>query len=494
MNYAVQMKGICKDFSDVRVLDSVDLELEPGKVHALVGENGAGKSTLCKILAGFYSTEGGEILINGLSIGKLDTCKAIRQGITMMYQDANLAPLMTVAENIMLGQKLGFIINPKQLLRRAEEILADAGFDLNPRRPVGELSAHEKQLVEIAKAISLDTRILILDEATADLSIPEKNHLFSVLRKLTQQGVAVVYVTHILPEVFELADWVTVLRNGAKVGTRKISEVTPDEVIEMMVGHKLTKATVEHFQVGSEVLRLENVTSLPEVRGVSLSLFAGEILGIGGLAGSGQRDLVRIIFGAGRMDSGSMHVMGKKVAFKSPSEAMKCGLALVPRDRKGEGLVPRAGLGHNIEIANMRALTRLKTVISFSRERALIQNHIKMLDIVPPIESKIMEEFSGGNQQKAMIAKWMATNPKILILDEPTVGVDIRTREYLYGTILELAKKGISIILTSSDLKEVLRLSSRVILMRKGKFVAEMPGDPAMEDEALRMVTLDEDQ
>ena len=492
MAYTVRMKSICKSFSDVPVLRNVDLEVEPGTVHALVGENGAGKSTLCKILAGFYTREAGEITINGRAVGKLVPRKAIGLGITMMYQDANLVPLMTVAENIMLGQKLGFFIRRRRLLSRAEEILSDLAFDVNVRLPVSSLSAHEKQLVEIAKAVSLDTRVLIMDEATSALSIPEKNHLFAVIRKLTQQGVAVIYVTHILPEVFELADWVTVLRNGESVGTRRISEVTPDEVIEMMVGHKLSKATSEYVQAGREVLRLEDVSNLPEVRGVSLSLFEGEILGIGGLAGSGQRELARVIFGAGKMDGGSMHVMGKKVAFKSPSEAMKCGIALVPRDRKVEGIVPSISLGHNIELPSLPALTRLKTIIKTSLEKVMIQNQITQLDIAPPIQSKIMEEFSGGNQQKAMIAKWMATNPKILILDEPTVGVDIRTREYLYGTILELARKGISIVVMSSDLKEVLRLSSRVILMRKGRFVAEMPGDPAMEDEALKTVTLDE--
>jgi ABC-type sugar transport system ATPase subunit len=490
MNNAVEMIGICKDFLDVRVLDSVDIKIEPGTVHAVVGENGAGKSTLCKILAGFYSRSGGGIEVCGYRVGKLDPRKAIGLGITMMYQDANLAPLMTAAENIMLGQKLGLFINPNQLVRRAEEILASAGFDVNVQIPVSQLSAHEKQLVEIAKAISLDTRVLIMDEASAALSIPEKEHLFAVIRKLMQQGVAIVYVTHILPEVFELADYVTVLRNGKNVGTRKISEVTPDEVIEMMVGHKLTRAIAEHGQVGKEVLRLENVSNLPEVRGVSLKLYEGEILGIGGLAGSGQRELARVIFGADRMDTGEMYVLGEKVAFKSPSEAMKCGIGLVPRDRKGEALVPRMNLGHNIELPSLPSITKLLGIIDPSQERAMIQNQIKLLDIVPAISSKVMEEFSGGNQQKAVLAKWMATKLKILILDEPTVGVDIRTREYLYTTILELAKKGgISIILMSSDLKEVLRLSRRVLLIRKGRIVAELAGDPALEDEALKIVT-----
>lgn len=489
MEYVVHMNGICKDFSDVRVLDSVDLQLETGTVHALVGENGAGKSTLCKILAGFYSREEGGITVNGQSVGKLDSRRAIGLGISMMYQDANLVPLMTAAENIMLGQEPSFIINPNQLLRRAEEILASAGFNLNVRLPVSSLSAHEKQLVEIAKAISLDTRVLIMDEASAALSAPEKDHLFAVIRKLTQQGVAVIYVTHILPEVFEIADWVTVLRNGKNVGTRKISEVTLDEVIEMMVGHKLSKATVEHGQVGSEVLRLEKVSNLPEVLGISLSLFEGEILGIGGLAGSGQRELARVIFGVDRADGGEMYVMGKKMAFKSPSDAMKCGIGLVPRDRKEEGLVPEISLGHNIEMASLPALTKLLSMIDPSQERAMIQDQIRRLDIIPSESGKVMEEFSGGNQQKALLAKWMATKPKILILDEPTVGVDVRTRECLYGTISELAKEGISIILMSSDLKEVLRLSNRVLLMRKGRFVAELPGDPSMEDEALKIVT-----
>jgi len=494
MNYMVQMKDVCKDFSDVRVLDCVDLQIEPGTVHALVGENGAGKSTLCKILAGFYPRDGGEILVSGQRVGKLDSRRALELGISMIYQEPNLAPLMTVAENIMLGQEPGFVINANQSFRRAEEILATAGFDLNVRLPVSHLTAHEKQLVEIAKAISLDTRVLIMDEATAALSAVEKEHLFTVIRKLKEQGVGVIYVTHILPEVFELAEWVTVLRNGENIGTRKVSEVTTDEVIEMMVGHKLTKATVEHRQTGMEVLRLENVSNLPEVHGVSLSLFQGEILGIGGLAGSGQRELARVIFGADRMDAGEMYVFGEKVDFKSPSDAMNCGISLVPRDRKGESLVPEMSLGHNVEMASLPTITKLLGIIDPSQERAMIRNQIQQLDIVPPMSGKVMEEFSGGNQQKAAIAKWLATKPKILILDEPTVGVDIRTREYLYGTLSELAKEGISLLLTSSDLKEVLRLSNRVLLMRKGRFVNELPGDPAMENEALRIITLGEEE
>jgi len=489
MNNAIEMIDICKDFSDVRVLDCVDIKIEPGTVHAVVGENGAGKSTLCKILAGFYPKTEGEIVVDGQKVGKLDPKRAVALGVSMIYQEPNLAPLMTVAENIMLGQEMDFLINRRQLFRRAEEIVAAAGFDLDVRLPVSQLSAHEKQLVEIAKAIAFDTRVLIMDEASAALSIPEREHLFAIIRKLKQQGVAIVYVTHILPEVFELADYVTVLRDGKNVGTRKISEVTPDEVIEMMVGHKLTRTIAEHGQLGKEALRLENVSNLPEVRGVSLKLYEGEILGIGGLAGSGQQELARVIFGADRMDTGEMYVFGEKVTFKSPSEAMKHGIGLVPRDRKGEGLVAEMSLGHNIEMASLPFITKLLDIIDPSRERAMVQNHIKLLDIVPAISSKVIEEFSGGNKQKALLAKWLATKPKILILDEPTVGVDIRTREHLYGTILELAKKGISIILMSSDLKEVLRLSSRVLLMRKGKIVAELPGDPAMEDEALKIVT-----
>jgi len=492
MSYVIEMQGICKDFSDVRVLFSVNLQVETGTVHALVGENGAGKSTLCKILAGFFPREVGEIVVNGQKVGKLDPRRAVGLGISMIYQEPNLAPLMTVAENIMVGQKLDFVINRNQLFRRAEEILATAGFDVNVRLPVSHLTAHEKQLVEIAKAISSDTQVLIMDEATAALSIPEKEHLFAVIRKLTQQGIAVVYVTHILPEVFELADWVTVLRNGKNVGTRKVSEVTPEEIIELMVGHKMSRATVEHCQEESEVLRLENVSNLPEVRGVSLSLCQGEILGIGGLAGSGQRELARVIFGVDQMDSGEMYVSGEKVAFKSPSDAIKCGIALVPRDRKEEGLIPQESLGHNIAVPSLPTLTRHRAILDRSEEKAMVQNQISRLDIVPPISSKVMEEFSGGNQQKAMIAKWLATKPKILILDEPTIGVDIRTREYLYGTMSELAKEGMSLILMSSDLKEILRLSNRVLLMRKGRFVGELPGDTAMEDEALRIVSLDE--
>jgi ABC-type sugar transport system ATPase subunit len=295
-----------------------------------------------------------------------------------------------------------------------------------------------------------------------------------------------------LPEVFELADWVTVLRNGKNVGTRKVSEVTPEEVIELMVGHKISRATVEHCPEVNEVLRLENVSNLPEVRGVSLSLCQGEILGIGGLAGSGQRELARVIFGVDRMDSGEMYVSGEKVAFKTPSDAIKCGIALVPRERKKEGLLPRTCLGHNIVLPSLPALTRRKTILDLSQERAMVQNQIQRLDIVPAVSSKVMEEFSGGNQQKAMLAKWLATKPKILILDEPTVGIDIRTREYLYGTMSELAKEGMSLLLMSSDLKEVLRLSNRVLLMRNGRIVEELPGDTAMEDEALRIVSLDE--
>ncbi len=492
MGYVVQMKGVCKNFSDVQVLYSVDLQVEEGRVHALVGENGAGKSTLCKILAGFHPRDDGEIVVSEQRVGKLDPRRAVGLGIGMIYQDPNLAPLMTVAENIMLGQKLDFIINRNQLFSKAEEILATAGFDLNVRLPVSHLTAHEKQLVEIAKAISLDTRVLIMDEATAALSTPEKDHLFAVIRKLNQQGIAVIYVTHILPEVFELADRVTVLRNGKNVGTRKISEVTPEEVIELMVGHKISRATVEHCQEVNEVLRLENVSNLPEVRGVSLSLCKGEILGIGGLAGSGQRELARVIFGVDKMDSGEMYVSGKKVAFKTPSDAIKCGIALVPRERKEEGLIPQESLGHNIVLPSLPALTRRKTILDHSQERAMVQNQIQRLDIIPAVSSKVMEEFSGGNQQKAMLAKWLATKPKILILDEPTVGIDIRTREYLYGTMSELAKEGMSLLLMSSDLKEVLRLSNRVLLMRNGRIVEELPGDTAMEDEALRIVSLDE--
>lgn len=470
----LEMRGIRKAFPGVVALDGVDFDLRTGEVHVLLGENGAGKSTLMKILSGAYPKDSGEIFLDGQSVEISGPRHAQRLGVGIIYQEFNLVPQMTVAENIFLGNepsRRGFLDRRKSRVESAR-LLAELGVELDPGRRVGDLSIALQQMVEVAKALSLRARVLIMDEPTSALTESEIVRLFAAIRRLQRRGVGIVYISHRLQELSEIGDRITVLRDGKKIATLPTGQVPTSELVRLMADRDFT----EHYPkrpapMGEEALRVEGLSRRGSLEGVSFSLRRGEILGLAGLMGSGRTDLARALFGAVGIDSGSIWIRGRPVAIPSPAAAIRHGLGFLTEDRKSEGLVLGLSLRDNVSLPSADRLSRWG-VMDGRAEEALAERFIAELRIKTTGTRQKVVDLSGGNQQKVVLGKWLARESDVLIFDEPTRGIDVAAKVEIYETMNRLVAAGAAIIMISSELPEILGMSDRILVMRQGRVAA----------------------
>ena len=468
--YLLEMKKICKSFPGVNALQNVDLQLKAGEVHALLGENGAGKSTLIKVLGGIYIAEEGEIFIEGKKVEIDGVVPAREAGVSIVHQELVLVPYMTVAENIFLGREPGnkMNINRVKMAEDAQKLLDAYEMGIDANTLVEKLTIAQRQMVEIVKAISFNSKILVLDEPTSSISDKEVAFLFDTVRNLTKQGVGVIYISHKMSELQEICDRVTVMRDGQSVGTKVVKETSTDELIAMMVGRELTNYYTRDFTEGGEVvLKCDNISDGKMAKDASFELRKGEIIGFAGLVGAGRSETMKAIFGLTPGSTGDVYVKGNKVDIKSPIDALKYGIALVPESRKDEGLYGVQSVRFNSTIEVLPQFIK-NLVVNNKKEEEITQQYIDMMSTKTPSQLQIIRNLSGGNQQKVMIGRWLATDPEILILDEPTRGVDVGAKAEIYSIMNDLAKQGMSIIMISSEMPEIINMSDRVYVMAEG--------------------------
>lgn len=473
----LELHHVSKAFPGVQALNDVQFEMRAGEVHALLGENGAGKSTTIKIISGVYRPDSGELRFEGKPLQLSNPREAQALGIATIYQELSLYPELTVAENIFMGhapRTLFGMLNWGAMRRQAKAILESLNIhDMDVNRKVGTMTVGNRQRVEIAKALSLKARILIMDEPTAALSEADVLRLFELVRLLRERGVGIIYISHRMEEVFLLADRVTVLRDGQYVATKDVAATNADELISMMVGRTIDNLFPKlETTIGAPVLEVENVVRKPLTRGVNLTVRAGEIVGLAGLVGSGRSELAQVIFGMTPAESGTIRINGKAVQIKSPGQAMKLGIAYVPEDRGTQGLVRQMRIRENVSLAVLRGMVK-GPFIDRGEERNLARKTIDQLRIRAYSSEQTVNKLSGGNQQKIVVGKWLASQPKLLIMDEPTRGVDVGAKAEIHRLLSELAQQGLAILMISSELPEVLGMSDRVLVMREGRIVAE---------------------
>ncbi|MCL1855209.1 MAG: sugar ABC transporter ATP-binding protein [Clostridia bacterium] len=488
MGFALEMTEITKRFPGTLAVSNVDFCVNSGEVHALMGENGAGKSTLMKVLAGSFDDYAGQIIINGKDVALHSPLMAMQEGIAMIYQELSLAKPLSVAENMLVGNlpvKNG-LVDKKEMVRLCKQLLERVGLtDINPLTEISEISQHEAQLVEIAKALYRNPSILVMDEPTSALSREEVERLFDTIRLLKAQGMAIVYITHHLPEVFSIADRVTVLRDGKHVFTGDVADITPEKLVEHMVGQKLDIFYSKRAaSVGDIVFRAENITRYGFFHDLSFEIRQGEILGLCGLAGSGRSEVARAIIGVDALDGGTIFFEGKKIKNRNMYEALVRGIAYLTEERKLTGLALRMTMEENALCALIPSLSKLG-IYDGSKGKPILKDVVSRLQIYPPENNRMISNFSGGNQQKVLLGKWLALRPRLLILDEPTRGVDIGAKMLIHKVIQELAEEGNSILLISSDLPEMSGLSDRVIVLREGRLIGEIERDDISEERLL---------
>lgn len=494
---ALEMRGIHKSFAANSVLSDVNLTARAGEVHALVGENGAGKSTLMKILNGVHQPDQGEILIEGQPVQLLRPADALARGVAMIYQELSLAPHLTIAENIFLGREpLSFaplgIINRRQLYQSATRLLDEYGFKLDPRQQVGRLSAAARQLVEITRATLEAKRVIVMDEPTSSLTTHEVQDLFRLIRDLKARGLAVIYISHRLEELDEIADRLTILRDGQVVYTGQWGEIPTAQIIRHMAGRELKEIFPPRRATSGPVrLRVTNLSRHRKFDSISFSVRAGEVLGIAGLAGAGRTELVEAIFGTQPADSGAIELDGKSVSHSRPVQSVADGLSLLTEDRKRTGLCLNLPLATNITLASVSTLIN-RFRLNRRAETSAAQQYIEKLHIRPPDPAKTVGRMSGGNQQKALLARWLYADSNVFLLDEPTRGVDVGARAEIYKTINEQAEAGAAVVMVSSDLPELLGMTDRLLVMRRGRIVAELNTRETTQEEVIKHAALEE--
>jgi len=469
--------GITKRFPGVLALDRVSYEVERGSCHALIGENGAGKSTLGKILAGVYTADEGEICLDGKPVHPANPLVARQLGIAMVHQELAFCPNLTVAENLCLGdlpRRAGWV-DRATMRQRARGMLREIEADIDVDRPIGELSTGQEQIVQIAAAVGTNARVIVMDEPTSSLSAHESEHLFHLLAHLKERGITVIYVSHRMEEVFRLCDSVTVLRDGRHVVTETIRETNPDRVIHQMIGREVVSHTPQHLSrdLGPDLLRVENLISVGKFRNVSISLRAGEVLGLAGLVGAGRSEVAQAVFGLDPEATGKVFVRGKELPLGSVSEALAAGIGLLPEDRKRLGLVLTMNCRENTSLATLKRLARVGWVRR-REERSLVQRYANRLRVKTPSIDAPIAGLSGGNQQKIALAKWLARECDILIVDEPTRGIDVGAKAEIHQLLDELACQGMALLVISSELPEVMNLSRRILVMRQGEVAGEL--------------------
>lgn len=487
--YLLEMKGISKSFPGVKALSNVNLQLRAGEVHALLGENGAGKSTLIKVLGGIYHAEEGEIYIDGQKVEIDGVVSSRSAGVSIVHQELVLVPYMTVAENIFLGREMGSKYNIKrgQMTEEAQKLLDTYEMNIDADTLVEKLTIAQRQMVEIVKAISFNSKILVMDEPTSSISDKEVGFLFDTMRALTKKGVGIIYISHKMSELEEICDRVTVMRDGESVGTRVVKETSKDDLIALMVGRELTNYYTRDFQKpGEVVLKCEHISDGKMVKDSSFELHKGEIVGFAGLVGAGRSETMKAVFGLTPNMKGEVWVNGQQVHIKSPIDALKYGIALVPESRKEEGLYLVQDVKFNSTIEVLDQFIK-NFRVDLKKEEEITQKYIDMMATKTPSQQQIIGNLSGGNQQKVMIGRWLATDPKILILDEPTRGVDVGAKAEIYAIMNELVKKGMAIIMISSEMPEIINMSDRVYVMNDGRVTGCLNHEDVTQEKIMQL-------
>jgi ribose transport system ATP-binding protein len=488
----LEMRGIVKDYPGVRAVDHVSLAVKGGEVRALIGENGAGKSTLIKILSGALVPDAGEIRLGGKRVTYRNPVQAFKLGIGAIYQEFNLVPYLNVAKNIMLGQfpTVFGVLNANQMHRRAQEILQSLNVELDTHMLVADLNVAQQQIVEIAKGLARDLKVFIMDEPTAALNQVEVENLFAVIRRLKSKGVTVIYITHRMRELFDIADSVTVLKDGQHVETLPIEGLSHQHLVTLMIGRELQDYYPPRDTVTDDVVfSVSDLNWGNALFDINLELRRGEIVGIAGLEGQGQRELARVLFGALPHDRGAFSLNGSHVRIKSPNDAIRAGIAYISDDRKGDGLVLIRSANENIALPSLANRTRAGVLIDEQQERSFVERLIEQLEIKLTGRDQLVSNLSGGNQQKIVVAKWLGANPQVLIVAEPTRGIDVGSKSEIHHILRELARQGVGIILVTSELPEILGMSDRILIMSDGRMVAELSGNGTTQEQIMTIAT-----
>jgi ribose transport system ATP-binding protein len=486
----VRLRGVSKEFPGVKAVDRVDLEILPGEVHALAGENGAGKSTLMKILSQVERPTEGELQISGEKVAFHGPGYAQSLGVAMVYQEFALAPHLSVAENLFLGRepaRAGFI-NRRSEKEKAGELLGRVGLEIDSNRLVSGLTVAEQQRLEIAKALAIEAKVLILDEPTATLAEREIEGLFEVIREMASRGIAILYISHRLDEIFRIADRVTVMRDGKIVETKPTSELTEEELVNLMVGREVGNLYPKpEAEIGEVLLRVEGISREGVLKDCSFEVRSGEILGFAGLVGAGRTELARAVFGADPVDSGRVELEGREIQVKSPQAAIAAGIGYLTEDRKGAGLALQLGIDHNITLANVPVA--MAGFLDLGTEQRVARDRSEQLDIQTPTIKRKVQVLSGGNQQKVVVAKWLETHARALFFDEPSRGIDVGAKAEMFGLIGDLAKEGRGIVLISSYLPELLNMCDRILVMRDGRVAGVLEREEFSEERIVSLAT-----
>lgn len=493
----VSMSGICKSFPGVKALDNVSFELRSGEVMALLGENGAGKSTLMKVLSGVYTRDSGTVQIFGKEYGDLTPKQAQQIGVAIIHQELNMCRHLTVTENMFLGREVQgrLALNNAAMQAEAKRILDDLKIDIDPCQMVGELPVSKQQMVEIAKALSTDAKILIMDEPTSSLTAKEIEDLFRIIRKLRDEGRGIVYISHRLEELAHIVDRVTIMRDGQFIMTERFSDMTMDQIITNMVGREIKeKFPRVACSKGKKVFEVKNLNAGRMVRDINFSAYEGEIVGFAGLMGAGRTETTRAIFGVDPKESGEIYVDGKMVRIGCPEDAIKNGVVLAPEDRKKDGLCTKLSIRHNLALPNLDLLCNGLGVVSSKKEDELCAKAVKDLRIKTPNVEIDSGNLSGGNQQKVVVGKWLARNSRVVIFDEPTRGIDVGAKVEIYHLMNELKQKGIAVIFVSSEMPEVMGIADRIIVMCDGRITGELASEDATQEKILTLATSFEDK
>ncbi|HBF3062194.1 TPA: sugar ABC transporter ATP-binding protein [Clostridioides difficile] len=490
-NIILKLSNIAKEFPGVRALDNVNFELFHGEVHALLGENGAGKSTMIKILTGAHSKTSGKFIFEGKEIEHISPDISKKIGINAIYQELTVFDELTVAQNIFMGKEINgkVLTNDKKMNEEAKKIFDNMGIDINPNSLVKELSIAQKQMVEIARVLSSETKVLIMDEPTSSISKKETEILFRLINDLKESGVSIIYISHRMEELFEICDRITIMRDGKTVSTLNTKDVSSEEeLINLMIDRKLDQFFPKRkVEIKEEIMRVESLTKNNVFNDISFNIRKGEILGIGGLVGSKRSEIVEAIFGLRTYDSGKIYLNNEEVKFKTPSDAIENGLGLITEDRKGTGLFLQMSVKENTTMAGLKKISKFKSIIDRKKEKDILEKYIEALKIKTPHMNQVIQSLSGGNQQKAIIARWLLLQPDILIMDEPTRGIDVNAKAEIYNLMGDLVESGVSIIMISSEIPELISMSDRIMVMREGHISGFLEGEEMIENNVLKL-------
>ena len=484
--YVMEVKNLCKAYPGVKALDNVSVGVQAGHVHSLAGENGAGKSTLIKMLTGAIEPTSGEIVLEGVSYSRMTPIDALAKGVVAVYQEFNLVPYLTVAENVFFGKEpmKGIFVDKAKMAAEVQKSFDEFGINLDPMTPVAKIGVAQQQLVEIIKAVMAHAKVLILDEPTAPLTGKETEILFNIVRKLKKNGLAIIFISHRMEEMFEICDEVTVLRDGQFISTKPIAEITRASLIKDMVGRELGENYPERTKpLGPVSIEVKNLIN-KKVRGVSFRAHRGEILGFGGLVGAGRTETMRAIFGADPLEEGEIWLNGKKINIKNPAQALENGIGLIPEDRKNQGVLLGLSIKDNVTFSSLKQ-TMVGPFIDKNKDNAIAKHYIEELEIKTPSPEQLVRNLSGGNQQKVVLAKALATQCEILIFDEPTRGIDVGAKQEIYILMRKLADAGHTILMVSSDMPELIGMSDRMLIMRSGQITGVLPREEFSQETIL---------